>query len=327
MTQETSPLAVLGVDGFDELVYRHLLTLPEATPADLATSLGQRPDRVDRALNRLREYGLANRLSGRTRRYTATESEAAIGALVRAHTGELDRVRTTAAELNALFHAARERAGTGDAVEIVSGREAVGRWFVRLQQQVKTEMLALDRPPYALAAPNPLEPVSLASGVEWRAIYAPEALAIPGMLEEVRAHVARGEQARVLANMPLKLAVADHRIALLPLTLDLSRMQAAVVHESVLLDALVDLFESYWQRAVPLDHRGEAGPGDRPDRLTDEDRDLLTLLVSGLKDDAIARQLGLSTRTMRRRMRRLLDLLGAENRFQAGVQAARRNWI
>lgn len=60
---------------------------------------------------------------------------------------------------------------------------------------------------------------------------------------------------------------------------------------------------------------------------TSDTRQLLTLLASGLKDDAIARQLGLSTRTMRRRIRTLLDELSAANRFQAGVQAARRGWL
>nr|WP_284716815.1 LuxR C-terminal-related transcriptional regulator [Streptomyces sp. G1] len=54
---------------------------------------------------------------------------------------------------------------------------------------------------------------------------------------------------------------------------------------------------------------------------------LLALLVSGLKDEAIARQLGWSVRTMRRRMSRLHDQLGAANRFQAGAVAARRGWI
>jgi DNA-binding NarL/FixJ family response regulator len=54
---------------------------------------------------------------------------------------------------------------------------------------------------------------------------------------------------------------------------------------------------------------------------------MLTLLVSGLKDEAIARQLGWSLRTMRRRTSRLHELLGADNRFQAGVNAARRGWI
>ncbi|MFD9398969.1 response regulator transcription factor [Streptomyces sp. NPDC060011] len=46
-----------------------------------------------------------------------------------------------------------------------------------------------------------------------------------------------------------------------------------------------------------------------------------------MKDEAIARQLGWSVRTMRRRTSRLHELLGAANRFQAGVIAQRRGWI
>ncbi len=70
---------------------------------------------------------------------------------------------------------------------------------------------------------------------------------------------------------------------------------------------------------------GDDDAGVEP--IDDDTRRLLALLASGLKDDAIARQLGLSTPTMRRRMRELLDGLSAANRFQAGVQAARRGWL
>jgi DNA-binding NarL/FixJ family response regulator len=47
------------------------------------------------------------------------------------------------------------------------------------------------------------------------------------------------------------------------------------------------------------------------------------LLAAGLKDEAIARQLGVSLRTIHRRTGDLLDRLGARTRFQAGMQAAR----
>jgi DNA-binding CsgD family transcriptional regulator len=222
-------------------------------------------------------------------------------------------------------------------VEIVTGPEALGQWFVRLQQQARHEVLVLDRPPYALAAANPIEAMSLSRGVAWRGIYSPEALDRPGALAELHGHVARGEQARVLSGLALKLAIADRRTALLPLSLDMDNVQAAVVHSSTLLEGLLDLFESYWQRAVPL---GVVAAPPKPGPATDTeaadpvhtapsapDRALLTLLVSGLKDDAIARQLGLSTRTLRRRLQHLLDELGVTNRFQAGVQASRRGWI
>ncbi|MFI6494765.1 hypothetical protein [Streptomyces sp. NPDC050564] len=47
-------------------------------------------------------------------------------------------------------------------------------------------------------------------------------------------------------------------------------------------------------------------------------RQLLHLLTSGLKDEAAARHLGLSLRTVRRRIAALMDRTGANTRFQAG---------
>jgi DNA-binding CsgD family transcriptional regulator len=261
-------------------------------------------------------------MSGRRLRYTAVDPEAAVEALVRDRTGELDRVRDSVAALSTRFHAVRRQEGSGGTVELIDGPQEIGRWFVRLQHEVREEMLVLDRPPYALAAANPVEPVVLANGVRWRAIYAPESLELPGALEEIEALVSRGERGRVLPGLPMKLAIADRRVALLALDLDIQRAQAAVIRRSTLLTALLELFEVYWQRAVPI------GTSPAPaDGGPDDARRLAQLLAAGLTDSAIARQLGLSTRTMRRRMRQLHDELSAANRFQAGVQAARRGWL
>jgi DNA-binding NarL/FixJ family response regulator len=60
---------------------------------------------------------------------------------------------------------------------------------------------------------------------------------------------------------------------------------------------------------------------------SDTDRKLLALLAAGLKDEAIARHLQITTRSLRRRMGKIMDLLNARSRFQAGVQAAARGWI
>jgi DNA-binding NarL/FixJ family response regulator len=54
---------------------------------------------------------------------------------------------------------------------------------------------------------------------------------------------------------------------------------------------------------------------------------LLSLLATGLPDSTIAARLGISHRTHQRRLRSVLDRLGAQTRFQAGIQAARRGWI
>ncbi|MFI7341503.1 helix-turn-helix domain-containing protein [Streptomyces sp. NPDC050085] len=311
-------LAAVGVDPFDEGVYRALLTREAASPGQLADELACSADRVGRALARLHDLGLVGRLSGARRRYAAIDPEHAVDALVRTRAAELDQVRATATELARMFSAGRH--GGGEEVEIVHGREALGRWFVRLQQEAREQVRTLDRPPYALTTTNPVEESALASDVTYRAIYAPEALEWPGVLDDIRRLVGLGEQARVLPGLRVKLAIADDRIALMPLSLDLTDVRAAVIRPSALLDALIDHWDLCWRAAEPLDAPAE-GPLDADDRL------MLSLLVSGLKDEAIARQLGWSVRTMRRRMSRLHELLGAANRFQAGVIAQRRGWI
>lgn len=65
---------------------------------------------------------------------------------------------------------------------------------------------------------------------------------------------------------------------------------------------------------------------EQPD-LSEADRALLHLLHAGLKDETIARQLGLSERTLRRRITDLTTRLGATSRFQAGAQVVRRGWL
>jgi len=57
------------------------------------------------------------------------------------------------------------------------------------------------------------------------------------------------------------------------------------------------------------------------------DRDILLLLAGGAIDDMISRRLRTNPRTGQRRVRTLMESLGAQIRSRAGVQAARRRWI
>lgn len=50
-------------------------------------------------------------------------------------------------------------------------------------------------------------------------------------------------------------------------------------------------------------------------------------MAAGATDEAGARALGMSLRTYRDRCARVLNALGAESRFQAGVLAERAGWF
>lgn len=80
-------------------------------------------------------------------------------------------------------------------------------------------------------------------------------------------------------------------------------------------------FDSLWEKAIALEsHRG----GTDSDEDCAQRDDLLRLLAAGLQDESIARALHMSRSTVARRMRELMEELGAKTRFQTGFLAARR---
>ena len=315
-------LEALGVPAEDEAIYRILLRERGLTPAELTERAGRGARALRQSLHRLAELGLVSRLAGRPTRYVAARPDTAVEALIARRQQDLAATRQAAQALLAELPA-DSRHRPDEELEIVFGRDAVAARFQQLQQTARHELLVLDRPPYAQnpTEPNPGEDDLLGRGVRLRGIYAPEAFEIPGALELVRAAVAAGEEARVCDDVPLKLAIADRSAAILPFTGDRDAMvdSALVVYASTLLDALIRLFDLLWQVAVPVFAPDPA--------VADEDGPLLVLLAAGLKDEAIARQLGVSVRTVHRRTSDLMDRLGARTRFQAGLAAARQGLL
>jgi DNA-binding CsgD family transcriptional regulator len=317
-------LEALGIGEFEEDVYRAVLTAPDASASGVAATVRATPRRVGRALAQLVELGLVRRVDGR--RYVPLPPEAAIDMLVHRRRAELDRVRGAAAELVDAFRLRDLQARPEGLVEIVAGTEAVRKRSVEFEYGQRNEILSFDRPPYATPPAGydevGTERALLERGVEMRIIYDAEALQMPGRLRTVTELVRLGERARTLPGLPLKLYVYDRRLALIPLSSDRPTEAMAIVHRSALLDALIALFESYWERARPV-VPDTTGPAD----LDPRDAEVLALLGTGLTDQAIARRLGVSLRTARRRIAGITARLHGSTRFQAGAAAAHRGWL
>jgi DNA-binding NarL/FixJ family response regulator len=61
--------------------------------------------------------------------------------------------------------------------------------------------------------------------------------------------------------------------------------------------------------------------------LDEIDHTVLQLLTAGFKDQAIARNLEVSLRTVRRRLSNLMAAHGLTSRFQLGQLAVQRGWV
>jgi sugar-specific transcriptional regulator TrmB/DNA-binding CsgD family transcriptional regulator len=305
-------------------VYRALLRNGSADVSGLAQLTNLSPGALRRVVAVLEDEGLVTRLTGRRPRFVATSPHVAIGAIAARREEELARARQS---VEVLASETRHRSGSPpeELIEVVTGQSALGRSFMQLNLTARHDVRAFVRPPFAadVSQPPVTQDTALRRGVHARSVYDVSAFEIPGLLEAARKLVRAGEQARVAA-VPIKLVIVDSKIAVLPLTSDDQHAahSAVVVHQSTLLEALISLFETVWRSASPLRWTGENLP-DTDARLSCFDAEILSLLSAGLKDETVARQLGLSLRTLQRRLREVFESFGARTRFQAGFAVAR----
>lgn len=159
----------------------------------------------------------------------------------------------------------------------------------------------------------------VASGRRSRAIYPARALSEARDMLERRAEV--GEEIRIISDLPTRMFIIGNTHVCMPEPLGFVDEPRTLIRQRGIVQAMTYWFESIWDDATPVEEL--SGTEARPDlRLF-----LLQQLASGAQDEQIARRLNVSLRTVRRRVADLMTELGADTRFQAGVEAGRRGWL
>ncbi|MEU9004452.1 helix-turn-helix transcriptional regulator [Streptomyces sp. NPDC048551] len=158
-------------------------------------------------------------------------------------------------------------------------------------------------------------------GAHVRVLHAEDAGSDPAYAEDTRRIAASGARMRALPYLPVWMAVADRDFAIVQSDPGLADAGATLLRGRTPVGVYRALFDQVWARSA-----GPAAPADR-DALDEREREALVLLAEGLTDEGISRRTGLSVRTIRRTIAGVMTRMGAQSRFQAGVEAARRQWI
>ncbi|MFJ6772826.1 LuxR family transcriptional regulator [Kitasatospora sp. NPDC091257] len=317
----------IGINDTAENTYLLLVERGPLTRAELAGALRVTSHAMNMAVGELTGLGL---VEPDGTRLVARPPRAALDVVVDKRTKELAALHDGVEELSR-FWRDHHHADGADYIEVARTEAARSALVRRLYDEATERVRGLTIGFTGRSAqPNMLAPgcrEALTRGVTCTVVYGARVLRDGAARQAVRTSVGLGERARVFPEVPLNMGICDDRFALVcPPAGDWDRRHHIVVRRSDLLDSLIGVFESFWQIAVPLPAAVEAAD-DAGTAPGVESRQLLTYLSGGLTDESIAREIGVSERTVARRITRLQELLGARTRFQLGVQASRRGWL
>ncbi|MGH3472947.1 MAG: LuxR C-terminal-related transcriptional regulator [Nocardioidaceae bacterium] len=317
-------LSMFGIDADNEQVYRLVLRNPGCTLEALADRTGQPVAEVDTYLEPLLEARLV-RASGDG--IFAEEPEFSLGRLLNDQARQLleaeQALSSARAEIGTYLaeHLAGQRSDwrpisidmipsseLGDVMETLAANGRGELRFLRPDQWLLPTGKAFDE--------AVTKQISIGRGS--RVIYPADI--VESSASSVRARAQAGERIRVLPVVPARMAIFGYEAVVIPEAWSSNAGDRMLIRQPGIVAACTTLFEQLWDHALSVPGLG-GEPAAKPNRQ------LLQLLARGMKDEYMARALGLSLRTVRRRIASLMAELGVDSRFQAGMEAVRRGWI
>jgi DNA-binding CsgD family transcriptional regulator len=329
-----------GVHALDDLLlegYQHVVEtgcwdgewLNEATGAPL--------ERIDEARRALAKLKMIERDTYRDNGWRAVSPRVAMAKLVLPVDAEVQRRADYADNLRERLrmllpiHEAKHRTDSRDVVDVLTDEAALVALTDDETTRCTGELMVMRSRAVACAADRRRYRDASARGVRVRVAFQHAARHHPSTVELVDTLGPAGVAFRTADQLPMHIQVFDRTTCVVavpdaPAGEPAPRPAdgfAVVVRHPLLVSMLAGVFEDVWTRGTPCTH---AGPDPAP--IEEElPRSVLRLLATGAKDDAVARRLGISLRTCRRLVAGMMERLGASSRFQAGVEARRRNLV
>lgn len=312
-------LEPLGISAQSEALYVALAPVPSATVPELAEAIRTTPEETAKRIENLRRLGLAIEIAdGVWRALPLTD-------VVRGYRAqrqsELDAAVIAAEVLQTRLLAAAPDQGD---IQVIAGRDNIITANAALLDNAQHRVCIFDKPPYVTVREEAAETLeedsfefkALGRGVMLQAVYHPGFDA--ARLKELLIFAARGEQSRT-GPVPMKLTLVDEQVALIPSMSSYTpghETRVSVVRHPLIVESLQWLFDSVWGNSVPI-VAGNYLEGDPRRQM------LISLLMSGSTDTAIANQLKITARSVRRWIAQLMNELGVETRLQLGAALVR----
>ncbi|MBS2965771.1 helix-turn-helix transcriptional regulator [Actinocrinis puniceicyclus] len=323
----TVPRSLGDLTPADIRVYRHAVRRTRIDPRQSIPELGVSSAEVAASCERLRHVCLLVRGTGRgdlvpvSLELARRRLNEPLTSEIKAREQRIDENNRLIKGLAELFTDASEPGSEVAGIDVVQDPDKAHELLFRAARNCTEEALTThvgSQTDVGLLEQSAETAVAMLSRrVRQRMIYQHISRSSLGMRSFIRTVTRYGGLVRTTSESFESIAVFDRSTAFIPMERNGVASGIVVITHEAVVRYLCRGFERLWSGAMPFTE--ELATHELA--LRDNRMLLMRLMAAGLKDEAIANRLGISTRTCRRHMAALLEALGASSRFQAGVKA------
>lgn len=282
---------------------------------------------ADAAPSCLRRLGLLTPHSADSTSLVPVNVEVALAELMAPLEREIDGKRSELNDLVRMFDPirtayAKAKHQQENWITEITGRSLIASALERAVRSCEQELITVQpgggRDPELLDEALERDLAVLRRGVRQRTLYQHSVRFHGPTLHYIGEIVRAGGEVRTLDEITERLIIRDRAVAFIPGVGDRESSALEIRHPAVVA-FLVSSFERSWERATPV----SLPDSNKHPRITVETQQaVLRLLVSGYTDEAIARRLGKSRRSVAGHVSRISEELGSRSRAQLGYLAA-----
>ncbi len=321
-----------GWDLGDEVLaaYDHILFTPDWDKQTLGAATGVGPSEAGRLLDAL----IAARLirASQERSGELTPVAPSVGLREALEEGENDllertaaiqRLRARAADLDHRFRLERE-ARSESTFEELRGLDTTVR---RIGELINAATTSISTVVSTLPGPEALDQARdrdrelTGRGIRIRALYLEGHRRQSRPLRDYLDWLGSlGAQVRITQALPPRLICVDDHTAVVATNPARATSGAIVIRTPGLVATLSQFFDLLWDGARPIAATGRARTDVEGVEFEDLELAVVRLLAQGHKDEAVARRIGMSLRSVRRVIGTVSDKLETSSRFELGVR-------
>ena len=262
-------LVKLGLSLREARVYLTLLNRKNYTAKEISTVSGIQNQKIYTVLRNLINKDMCIEKTGKIKQYKAVEPDIVFKSLIERYKRDfkfnLNKKQQIAVKLtnnlSALYNKNVNRNDPIDYIEVLKDIAHIRNKWLYLLKNAKKEVLVFNKPPSSIPITHTEnlnnEIYSLNKKVKFKGIYeydeiikSQETLKVISMLNS------KGEDVRVVDDLPMKLAIFDNRITMLALNDTISlkpSITTMIINHESFAKAQKYVFQSIWEKATPFE--------------------------------------------------------------------------